>query len=302
MRCAGGILLTGVPGRLLVAIDEQIKGAITDHLRSLGFWRDYWERASVVVVGSHAAGLDDEFSDVDVHVLVENRDYGQLYALYWEAVERGRISVLNPRARLFDEFPLVCIPGVDGHYELKPSEELESRIQSMDDVARWVYSNSVAITDPTGLHARIRRLSGEYPPAVLAEKRRAHLFAALDHYYSIKTQLRRGHIESIALLCVQSISHLLKYCCLCDGEPFPYEKWLYQVGTATSLGKQIKEYVDAILAETRREHVVREVPSSFVSPGDRNEEHENYRLYHLYKLLLRRVNAFRAERFPEEVK
>jgi hypothetical protein len=284
-----------------MTIDELIEGAITHHLRSLDFWRDYWERASVVVVGSHAAGLADEFSDVDVHVLVEHRGYQRLYTLYWEAVDHGAIRVLNPRARLFNEFPLVCMPGVDGHYQLKPFEEIEGRIQSMDDIARWIYSNSISITDPTGLHARIREISSEYPPTVLAEKRRGHRRAALDYYYGIKTQLRRNHTESLALLCVQSISHLLKYCCLCDGEPFPYEKWLYQVGIATSLGKQIKAYVDAILAETRRGHVVYEVPSPYVSPGDRSEEYEDYRLYHLFKLLLQQVDAFRADRFPEEI-
>ena len=101
---------------------------------------------------------------------------------------------------------------------------------------------------------------------------------------------------------VQAVAHLLKYCCLCDGAPFPHEKWLYQVGVATSLGKRIKGYVGDILTEVRRDHVVYEVPDAYVAPGHRNEAFEHYRLYHLFELLWEQADAFHRERFPGEIK
>jgi predicted nucleotidyltransferase len=288
--------------RLSEAIDRKTQDAIIGHFLSLDLWRDYRDRASVVLVGSCAAGLADAFSDVDVDVLIERRDYEPLYRLYWEAVDREAIHILNPRARLFHEFPMTYIPGVHGHYQLKLAAQIEERIRSMDDVARWIYANSIAVADPGGLQARLSDLASTYPPDVLREKRLHHRLAARQYYWGIKSQLERDHVVSLALLCIQSVSHLLKYCCLCDGKPFPHEKWLYQVGVATSLGERIKAYMDEILAEVRRDHVVYEIPGAYVDPGDRNETFENYRLYHLFKLLWEQADTFHKEHFPQEIK
>jgi predicted nucleotidyltransferase len=294
--------MPGQTKRLCEAIDKQTQDAITGHFLSLDLWRDYRERASVVLVGSCAAGLADAFSDVDVDVLIEREDYEPLYQLYWEAVDREVMRILNPRARLFHEFPMTYIPGVHGHYQLKLAAQIEERIRSMDDVTRWIYAHSIAMADPRGLQARLYDLASTYPPDVLREKRLHQRRAAQEYYWGIKVQLQRDHAVSLALLCVQSISHLLKYCCLCDGEPYPHEKWLYQVAIATSLGKQIQPCVDKILAELRRDHVVYEVPSAYVDAGGRNETFENYRLYHLFKLLWEQASAFHKERFPQEIK
>jgi predicted nucleotidyltransferase len=294
--------MSGQPRRLSAAIDKETQDAMTDHLLSLDLWQEYRDRASVVLVGSCAAGLADTFSDVDVDVLIEQQDYEPLLRLYWEAVDRDAVRILNPRARLFHEFPMTYIPGVHGHYQLKLAAQIEERIRSMDDVTRWIYANSIAIADPRGLQARLCDLASRYPPDVLREKRLHHRGAALQYYWGIKSQLLRDHVVSLSLLSVQSISHLLKYCCLCDGKPFPHEKWLYQVAVTTSLGKRIVAHVDAILAEVRRKHVVYEVPDAYVEPGHRNEEFENYRLYHLFKLLWEQADAFHKERFPQELK
>jgi hypothetical protein len=283
-------------------IGPDVLAAIRNCVASLPLWSQHRRHSSVVLVGSRAAGLGDQYSDVDVHVLVSEPSFTELLQPIWSGVDRGTISILNPRARLFNEYPLTYIPGVDGHYQIKSADEIEARIRSVDDVLRWIYCNSVPITDESGLHGRIRRLAAQYAPDTLVEKRNHHLFAAKDYFYNLKTQLQRGHLESVALIVTQSISHLLKFFCFCDGRPFPYEKWLYQVGLETTLGTNVRRHVDAIMAEIRRDHVVYEKPTAYVNPGGRNEQFENYRLYHLFRLVFDEVEAFRAERFPEEVK
>ena len=109
-------------------------------------------------------------------------------------------------------------------------------------------------------------------------------------------------MESVTLICMQTISHLLKFFCFCDGKPFPYEKWLYQVGLETTLGSRTRRYVEAIMADIRLDHVVYEKPTAYVDPGHRNEKFENYRLYHLFELLFQEIHDFRVERFPVEVR
>jgi hypothetical protein len=180
--------------------------------------------------------------------------------------------------------------------------QVETRINAMDDVTRWIYCNSEAILDESGLHARLHSLACTYPEGVASAKRAPELWAAKDYYYGLKTQLQRNHRESILLLGTQLISHALKFFCLCDEKPFPYEKWLYQVGMGTTLGRRTKYTIDAIMAELGRDNVVRERPKSYVEPGDREEELENYRLFHLFKRLFKEINDFRREHYPDEVK
>ena len=283
-------------------IEPGVVAAITRCVESLPLWSQHGMRVSVVLLGSLAAGLGDEYSDVDVVVLVPEPLFTEWYQPIWEAVDQGTISILNPRARLFHEYPLTYIPGIDGHYQFKSSDDIESRIRSMDDVLRWIYCNGISILDEGGLYGRIRSLAASYPPDILDEKRKRQLFAAKDTFYNLKTQLQRDHVESVTLICAQSISYLLRFFCLCDGKPFPYEKWLYQVGLETTLGARTRRYVDAILAEIRRDHVVHEKPTAYVDAGGRNEKFEDYRLYHLFKLLFQEIDAFRVERFPDEVR
>ncbi len=283
-------------------LDKHLVTAIIDGVESLPLWSTHKERAAVVLTGSLAAGLADDHSDVDVSVLVWEPAFTALYEPLWQAVDQGAIRVLNPRARLFDEYPITYLPGVDGHYQIKSAEVVETRIRDMDHVVRWIYSNSVAISDESGLHARLRKLAASYPDDVLTDVRNRELYAAKNYFYSLKSQLRRDHRPSILLLCAQSISHLLKYFCLCDDGPFPYEKWLYQVGIATTLGRRAQRYMDGIMDELGRPAVVREKPDSYVEPGTRDEAFEDYRLYHLFLLLFREINAFRLEKYPGEVK
>jgi len=283
-------------------IDPDVVAAITSCVESLPQWPQYGKHAAVVLVGSLAAGLGDEHSDVDVHVLVPEPSFTAWFQPIWEAVDQETISILNPRARLFDEYPITYIPGVDGHFQIISSDEIESRIRSMDDIVRWIYCNSRSIIDESGLHRRIQRLAADYPADILVEKRNRLLYAAKDAFYNLKMQLPRDHVKSIALISTLSISHLLKFFCLCDGKPFPYEKWLYDVGIESTLGKRTRRHIDAILAEVRRDHVVYEKPNVYVRPGHRNEQYENYRLFHLFMLLFKEIEAFCVEKFPEEVK
>lgn len=71
---------------------------------------------------------------------------------------------------------------------------------------------------------------------------------------------------------------------------------------ATRMGRRAGGLLDAIMVELRRDNVIVEQPKSYVEPSDREEEFENYRLYHLFKLLFKEINDFRRKHYPDDVK
>ena len=48
-------------------------------------------------------------------LLLQEPAYAEMFDLIWEAVDTGSISILNPRARLYNEYPITYVPGVNGH-------------------------------------------------------------------------------------------------------------------------------------------------------------------------------------------
>ena len=156
-------------------------------------------------------GLNDEYSDVDINVLVDEPCFSSLLEPVWEAADRQIISVLNPRARLYNEFPMTYIHDVDGHFQIVSANEIIERICSADDVTMWIYSNATAISDEDDIYRSIQTLARHRPSNILREKRQRILHSAKEFFYGIKKQLERDQIESIQIMAVQSIASLGKF-------------------------------------------------------------------------------------------
>ena len=148
-------------------IDKKVAKLILTQILSLSFWKDFWNRTSVIVVGSIGAGMGDSHSDLDIHILVPVEDYRPLYDLYKKGADAGKIDILNPRAFLFDEFPLVNLSGIDGHYQVLAFELIEEKMRAFNDVERWVYLNSESLHDSSGRFESLKEETAEYPPDVL---------------------------------------------------------------------------------------------------------------------------------------
>ena len=131
-------------------IEPGITAAIMNCVESLPLWSQYGKRVAVVLAGSLAAGFGGEHSDVDVDLLVPEPLFTEWYQPIWEAVDQGAIRILNPRARLFHEYPITYMPGVDGHYVIHSSDDIEARIRSMDDVLRWIHCKACRFTMRVG--------------------------------------------------------------------------------------------------------------------------------------------------------
>lgn len=266
--------------------DDQLGSNVLNQMKSLPFWRDFENRVAVAIVGSVGAEIGDVHSDLDVYILVPEKDSIPLYENYKKGYEEGAIDVLNPQAIRFDEFPMVRLEEVDGHHRAMVFESIEENVRKYKDVDRWVCLNCIPLHDPKRRLESLRTESAEFPPRILNRKLISHYWFIRDNYLSTKKPLERGQRETVSLLCLQGISHLLKFCILAEGKPYPYDKWLYGVAIETKLGKLVHEYVDALFEEIHRKDIIYETPEEYVKPGHRNEQYENYRIYHILNAII----------------
>ncbi len=265
--------------------NDQLGDHVLNQIRSLPFWRAVENRTAVAIVGSVGAGLGDRYSDIDVYILVPENDSMALYESLKTGYMDDTIEILNPRAFQFNEFPMIVLKDVDGHIRPMVFESLEENVRRYDDVDRWVCCNCIPLHDPMSRLASLRSLSASYPPHILNRKLIRHYWFMRDNLGSLKKPLERGQKETISLLCVQGISHLLKFCILAEGKPYPYDKWLYQIAMETTLGNVVGQYVNALFEELHRPDIVYEQPVEYVRPGHRNAPYEQYKIYHILAVM-----------------
>jgi len=225
-------------------LSEDKKKIIIEHFEGLDIWKGCWAESALVIVGSSVQAIEDEFTDLDILAFVSQPSYRTLYEGYRRAVQAGRIEVLNPAAFHYDEFPLVIIPLIKGHYKVQNFEEVEDLVARYDDITMWVHGGSMVVHDPSGRYDNLRKKSQTYPDQVWKEKIRFHYLKAYEAAISASNPLRRGDRRAVLLTMTDCVAHLLRLCCLLDRRPFPYDKWLYREAMETQAGGDLKDVFD----------------------------------------------------------
>ncbi len=252
---------------------------IFSHFASLGFWGPYWSRTAVAVTGSAALGWEDEFSDVDVFVLVPQEDSAAIDGYYRQAIEQGRVIVHPPTLR-YNEFPYGCIPGTNVHYMLRTFEEAEEQLARYYDGAMWVHGTSVVLHDPSGRYARLRAATS-YPEEVWRAKRRDLYIAIANASDAASNPLRRGDWAVVMLTFADAVMYALRLCCLLERRPFPYEKGLMRAAAETEVGRALRPLIKALLAELRRPEIRR--TETAIRSDRYNADLEQYPLHVLWR-------------------
>jgi len=191
----------------------------------------------------------------------------------------------------YGEFPITLIPRTDGHYKVQTFDQVQERIAAQDDITKWVHTNSIILHDLSGAYETLRRRASHYPEEILRGKLAHHYQQTCECMEAAKKQLKRDHQISVTLLVAHGLSHLMRYCCLLDGRPYPYDKWLYQSAMQTTLGAEVKTHVDVLFDQMWQRGITVEEPAFYVRPGDRDQEFENYRVYHVWLRLKQELDA-----------
>ncbi len=264
-------------------IAAELQETIIRHFTELNIWKDVWGQSAVVIVGSSVHGIDDEFADIDILAFVPQPAYPAIYEDYRSAISEGRLQTFNAIAFQYDEFPLMLIPSIHGHYQVHRFEEVEERTKQYDDVVMWIHGSARILHDPSGRYGALREQARTYPENLWKQKVRSHFLSAWKAAVAASNPLRRGDRPGVVLTMTNCIAHLLRLCCLLERRPFPYDKWLYQEAMRTRAGQDLQPLFDNFLVELGHPQIRRIEPVVFERPGHRNADLEYFPLHVLWR-------------------
>ena len=185
----------------------------------------------VLLVGSRAVGFEDNWSDLNLWLL------GDRNALPDE--ERQRLDSAGWLA-----FPLGNT-GVQADF--RDVADVETRLNAWDDEQLWVFLNSHILYGPYERVAEIKRRFSDYPRPVLERKVR-WFYGRYVHSLDSLNVAARGMTEAAVLVVGHVIESMCKLCCLAEGKPYPYPKWVVQAAHRTELGRTLSPRVRAAVA------------------------------------------------------
>ena len=193
----------------------------------------YRNRISVVLAGSRSVGYCVSSSDYDLLGLCDSEIYTQIAASAGRAAFGGiDISMNEKSPELGSEARVDML--------LCNRDRVEEAFQSYNDVVIWIWMNSRIAVDPENIVQKLKESFRGYPREVLEQKLKRHWLRDYDlSLHGITYHAETGNIFSVIHALTSKMAEFCKLCCLLEGKPFPYDKWLLKACYDTRLGKQL---------------------------------------------------------------
>lgn len=189
------------------------------------------ERATILLHGSTCRGVDDDFSDLDLFVVVTGADLAE-------------VDRLSPTR--FFEFVL---DGKKGHFNALALEELASGLDGCDLPLIAELRTAHPIQDRLD---RVMSLLERAQRPMPADVQRA--FCCYHNYWmrashrAADNPMERGDGVAVLLAVAQTVAHALRMALVLDGVAYPYEKWLHWESLRHPTGRRIVPAIAQILA------------------------------------------------------
>lgn len=190
--------------------------------------KEYLSQISFILVGSAATGLCNSDSDVDICLLCNQKIYDEI----------------SKDTRWNNGCPTeVILDGTQLHYYAISVESLHKKIDEMDALALYVYSNAMVIDDSNGQYQQIAERI--HAPEVLFQRfqnesdmlrrRRGALHYVLNNDTDPMVRME---------ICTEIIKRLLICIALFDGNECDSRKRTYQTALLGNAGKSLKSKID----------------------------------------------------------
>ena len=210
----------------MAAVKEEIYFSPEDQQfidRAVDFCQRMGERAVLMLVGSRAANFADEWSDLDLCIIgdkqclpdEDRRSYEQSQQLF---VDRG---------------------DYEAHWSFFDEGDLRAWLETWPNEMMWLIATSQFLYGCSTTAEELKQRYRLYPPPV-AEGKLKWFFG--KYYYSQRGPLAmaaRNHVEMAFVAAGNVIEYLCKICCVAEGQPFPYSKWLVEGAKRTKLGAMV---------------------------------------------------------------
>ncbi len=210
---------------------------ITDYIQNVvlnsPLLADSRDEISVVLSGSRAVGYHVPESDYDFLGLCDSETYAHVAKLAGRSPSASVIGIsLNEEA--------ARLGGIKADVNLFERSRIEQAFQNYRDVIVWIWMKAKIIVDREDTIRDLKQSFTGYPREVLERKLRYHWLRDFDlSVHSMTYQPKSQNVFSVIFALSSKIAEQCKLCCLLDGKPFPYDKWLLRACAETELGARL---------------------------------------------------------------
>jgi len=213
-------------GYWIARLSDFLPGFLQGH----AILREFHKRASVVLHGSVAMGIDDAFTDLDLWLLMPEDDMTQL-----DAASETR----------FFEFDL---DGKKGHFNAESTGAFCARVQGCDMDAIFQLRSAAVLADPVAAVGEIVRLARRpMRPEVSLAFFRYHYVEMRGEHRSWDNPIERSEPVGALLALSKTVAHALRAAIVLDRQPYPYDKWLHHAAGSTPTGRRLLPALERIL-------------------------------------------------------
>jgi hypothetical protein len=188
------------------------------------------ERGDLVLGGSTSLGVDDEFSDLDLELALSDEDA----AAFDEASPTRYIDF--------------TLDGKLGSILVTSFDEWDAGIDACDMPLISELRNAIVLSESVGAAGRlISKVRQPMKPEVSQAFFFYHYFELRSFHRSGDNPMNRDDGVAAYMNSAQALAHGLRACLSLDGQPYPYEKWLWSAASRTPTGQLIAPAVNRIM-------------------------------------------------------
>jgi hypothetical protein len=176
---------------------------------------------TLLLHGSTTAGVDDEWSDLDVWLLPPTETPGK-----------------------FIEF--VC-DGKKGHVNIESQRTFEDRVQRCDFALIYELRRSVLLQDDAWGQQLIATASRPMSDAVREAWFAYHYIEMRSEHRACDNPINRGDAIALLLAVQPTLTHAMQAAMVLDGEPYPYSKWLPTAAAKTPTGAKVVPLIEEMI-------------------------------------------------------
>ena len=193
---------------------------------------------AVALTGSRACGYQTDSSDYDFEVLCDDDTFRDLAVCLGKDPESRGITLPGFRTGKDPDIDVTVHRWTD----------VERAIKRWNDESMWIWSHAKRIEDPLNRLSDLKKLTGAYPKGVLEEKIQAHFLRDFHlSVHGITYHRDSDNLFSVVHALSAKVAEYCRLCCLLDGKPFPYDKWLLRACEETTTGEIIAPWLHQVI-------------------------------------------------------